>query len=147
VEDDGGIPVIADRNWLTYNNFRSGDLTAGIGTDAADATIAQGDLCEIDCDEDKLIVWVHAGNEGAADLAPGTIVELYSVIGTTDTLIDSVTMSDSVPMGWYNESIQFDITGLSAATFDALRVIISSPEQDCDATNNEIVFTGPFCVD
>lgn len=147
VEDDGGIPAVADLNWMSYNSFRSGDVTSGDGLSAPDLTLAQGDICEIDCDEDRLVVWVHAGNEGATEVRPeaNPKVRVYGVIGGTETLIDTVAILNPLPTGKYLESVQIDISGMDVASFDRLIFRIESDEQECDPYNNDLVWDGPFC--
>jgi hypothetical protein len=146
VEDDGGIPVTADMNWSIYNNFRSADVTGKAGLSAPDLVVAQADLCEIDCDEGKLIAWVQAGNEGASDVAAGASINLYTVTGGVETLYESVTSTDAMNMGWYNDSVQFDIEGVDLGTLEALIVRVEHDSIECDDTNNEVRFDGPFCL-
>jgi len=147
VNDDGSIPRVPDLNWLTYNNFRSGDVLAGSGFHTVDLTVAYGDICEADCDEDKLVLWVNAGNQGAADLDPASrgFVDLVAVINGAEVPIQSVQINDVMSQGWYQDSIQFDITGYDPRTFDRLIARIRSSEEDCVPTNNQLVWEGPFC--
>jgi hypothetical protein len=145
VDDDGGIPSSPAANWLTYNNFRSGDMEAGDGVAAPDATLAQADLCEIDCDEDRIVLWANAGNEGAAATLPGATIELYAVVAGVETLLQTQVVPAVIPAGWYADSLVFDLVGVDPSTYDALVLRISLGELECDATNNELRWEGPFC--
>jgi hypothetical protein len=145
VDDDGRIPATPDPNWLTYNNFRSGDIEAGSGLSSPDATLAQADLCEIDCAEDRLVLWVNPGNEGAANLAAGATIGLYATILGVETLLDEQ-IASAIPAGWYADSLTFDLQGRDPATFDAIVLRITPTELDCDDANNELRWEGPFCA-
>jgi len=145
IDDDGTIPATADLNWLSYNNFRSGDMTAGDGISAPDLTLAQGDLCEIDCDEDRIIFWVNPGNEGAVDLDVVATIDVYTRTGTTDTLVTTVRVPPSLLVGGYADSVQIELTAAQVAGVGAVVFVISSDDLECDDTNNTLVWRGPFC--
>jgi hypothetical protein len=147
IDDDGTIPSPADLNWLSYNNFRSGDILSGEGLSAPDLTIAQADICEIDCDEDKLIVWVQPGNLGAADVTPemNPKVEFYWVKEGVETLVESRPITDTLEVGAYQASMQFELTGVDPDDVPKLLFRISSDDLECDESNNELEWKGPFC--
>jgi hypothetical protein len=145
VEDDGTIPARADINWLDYNNFRSGDMTAGDGISAPDLTLAMGDLCEIDCDEDRIIFWLHAGNQGAVDLEVPATVEIYARRGGSDTLITTLTLPPALEVGWYGESRQIELAASDVAGADAMVFVIGSDDLECEERNNDLIWPGPFC--
>ncbi|MFH1468049.1 MAG: VCBS repeat-containing protein [Pseudomonadota bacterium] len=145
VNDDGTIPAHADLNWLSYNNFRSGDMTAGDGTYAPDLTLAQGDICEIDCDEDRLLLWINPGNEGAVDLSQPATIDVYARHGTTDTFLTSVEYTAGITVGTYADSIRIELSVADVADAGALVFVISSEDLECDETNNTLVWRGPFC--
>ena len=147
VNDDGTIPTTADLNWLTYNNFRSGDLTAEEGTLAPDLTLSEGDVCELQCDDGTLYVWVHAGNEGAADLTVGATVTMYAEIGGTEYLLDEVEITDVMYAGEFQDSLQFTIEYEDPASWDAMIFRIESDDLECDSDDNELRWEGPFCVE
>jgi hypothetical protein len=136
---------VADQNWQTFNNFRSGDMTAGDGTSAPDLTLAMADICEIDCDEDRLILWLHAGNEGAVDLDIESELLVYARTGGTDTLLDAMVVDPTLYTGAYADSIQVELTMSDVGAADSIVFVISSQELECDETNNELVWDGPFC--
>ncbi len=145
INEDGTIPASADLNWLDYNNFRSGDMTAGDGISAPDLTLAMGDVCEIDCDEDIVLVWLHAGNEGAVDLDVAATVLVYARTGSTDTLLDTVTIAPSLTVGRYADSVLVELTASQVEGIDSLVFEISSEDLECAEDNNTLVWPGPFC--
>jgi hypothetical protein len=149
IDDDGSIPRVADLNWDTFNNFRSGDMLAGSGFSTVDLTIDATDKCEAECDSGKLVVWVNVGNSGAADLdvaASRGFVDLVAIINGHEQAIDSVPINGAtVVHGTYQESIQFDITGYDPTTFESVIVRVRSQERDCNVANNEVRWDGPFC--
>ncbi len=145
INDDGTIPAVADRNWLSYNNFRSGDMTAGDGTSAPDLTLAMGDICEIDCDENRILLWLHAGNQGAVDLTVPATIEVYARTGAIDTLLTTITMPPSMLVGWYGESRQIELAAADVNSIDSLVFVISSDDLECEERNNDLIWPGPFC--
>lgn len=148
INDDGTVPTTAATNWATYNNFRSGDLTAGQGSDLSDLAVADPGSCEIDCDEDRIVLWIHPGNEGLADVfvADLPVLELYAESGGVESFVDSVALAD-VYSGEYGANVTFDVSGLGLATIDAFIVRIASIQEDCDPANNEHRWEGPFCAE
>jgi hypothetical protein len=145
INDDGTIPAVPDLNWLSYNNFRSGDMTAGDGTSAPDLTLAMGDLCEIDCDENRIVFWLHAGNQGAVDLNVPATVEIYARTGSTDVLLTTITLPPSQVVGWYGESRQIELAASDVVGADSLVFVISSDDLECEERNNDLIWPGPFC--
>ena len=88
VDDDGGIPASPALNWLSYNNFRSGDLTAGQDGEYPDIIVDIPEVCIFDCDAGFLEVYVRVGNQGYLDAEDGLMVELWGELsdGTTTVL-------------------------------------------------------------
>ncbi len=67
VNDDGTIPEVEEPSWETYNTFRSGDLTAGEALAAPDLSVTSTSVCEDECSDDELVLWVQVSNEGAVE--------------------------------------------------------------------------------
>ncbi len=143
VEDDGTIPTVADDSWLGPNSFRSGDTSGKNGRSAPDLVVNLAELCEIECDRDRLVVWVHPGNEGAQDSAGARLRVSYD-IGGDRTLVDVFDL-DPLVTGEFAESLQIAIEGVDPATLDALVFEVESAEPECREDNNELVWSGPFC--
>ena len=145
INEDGTIPTSADLNWLDYNSFRSGDMTAGDGISAPDLTLAMGDVCEIDCDENRFLIWLNAGNEGAVDLDVPATLEVYARKDKNDYLLQTHTIDPSLLAGYYADSLQIELSADEVGGIDALVFVISSEDLECDETNNTLVWPGPFC--
>jgi hypothetical protein len=146
VEDDGSVPVTAATNWATYNNFRSGDVTAGSGANLADLTLARAGLCDLDCEEGRLVLSIHAGNQGLADVtaAHRPTVELYAVEGGAETLVDTQPLADLLS-GEFLPNVVFDVTTVDLAATDAFVVRVQSRLPQCNDNNDEYTWDGPFC--
>lgn len=155
VNDDGTIPAVADLNWLTYNNFRSGDIAAGQGTDAPDLVIDIVDVCGFECDDGLLYVQVQAGNQGFADVAGPVSVNLISQTAGSDDVLASFELSDlqsgELEAGLMLE-IPMDATELEA--IEDLRLAIDGGDfaaatggawLECDETNNEDLWGENVC--
>ncbi len=105
VNDDGSIPAHPDPNWLTYNNFRTGGTTLGLGSDLADLSPSNPVYCCNDDDTVDLDVQVSntglAGttaftsdvyNPGDSEVASGAALTLAS--GTAQSLAFHIAHSD-----------------------------------------------------
>ena len=147
INDDGSLPLVAAPNWSTYNHFRSGDLTAGAGSERPDLTLAQPGLCEAECDDGRLLLWIHPGNQGLADVASvhDPVLELFAVVGGAETLVQSTPLGD-VPAGAFQSAVVHEVTGLDFATVEAFVARVSSDLPECDETNDEHRWEGPFCA-
>ncbi len=124
VEDDGGIPKSPAQNWLTYNNFRSGDMDAGDGLKAPDLTVELGDICEIDCDEDRLLLWVHPGNLGASDVTSGAELVVIAGIGGSPTEVARIAVTDALTVGDFLGGIEIELNEPDMDTWNSIRVRI-----------------------
>lgn len=141
VDDDGGIPAVQVPNWSRFNNFRSGDLATGFGTSLPDLVVAEGAVCEAECDAGRLVVWVHAGNIGAVEAEPGAVLTLSGVTGGSETMLGTVTLG-GLPSGAYADAHEFDV---AVGGVDSLVARIVPAAGECDAENNEVRIDGPFC--
>jgi hypothetical protein len=144
VEDDGRIPAFPAPSWVSYNDFRSNH----VGEPAValpDATLAFADVCEVDCDEGRLVVRVHPGNVGGAELPDGAIVELYARVGGIERFVAGASVPSAIGPGSYGESVVFDLTGEDLGSFQDLVLYIRSGVEDCDGTNDRVRWSGPFC--
>jgi hypothetical protein len=104
-----------------------------------------GDLCEIDCDEDRIVFWLHAGNQGAVDLDVPASVEIYARSAGTDTLITTLTFPPSLLVGEFGESRQIELAASDFVGADSAVFVISSDDPECDDRNNDLIWPGPFC--
>ncbi len=146
VNDDGTIPAPVPSNWPNHNNFRSGDMTIAQGADAPDLRVGTGGYCEIDCEDDKVIFWVHIGNDGLADIeVEATItVELEAADGGLITY-DTITVQPSLLSGLYQDSIRIVVPASQLLGKVAINFTAATDALECDETNNGLRIEGPFC--
>ena len=152
VNDDGTIPAVPDQNWLSYNNFRSGDLVSGQGGVFPDLIATIDDVCVTYCDEGQILVWVRVGNQGYEDV---TNVEIQLIAEGTDG--DEVIATETVALiesGIMNDMILLDITDLDPTEpiFD-LRLEIDGGDlatdgsfEECDEENNSHTWGQTICL-
>ncbi len=145
VDDDGGIPSSPDLNWLSYNSFRSGDTRQAEGSTAPDVVLTEGDLCELDCDEDRLRLWVHPGNQGLAATVADAELVVTAEVGGSLVELERVALSDPLVSGLFDESVQVDFEDADLDTWTAIEVELVLDEPECDDTNNVLRIEGPFC--
>lgn len=141
VDDDLGIPAVPEDNWARYNNFRSGDLATGFGSRQPDVLLAAGEVCEVDCDEGRLVVQVHPGNEGAVE-AHGATVTLSIVTDDVETVVGTQ-RTGPIPAGAYTRALVFDLVGVTP--FDRMVARILPDDLQCDDADDALVIAGPFC--
>jgi hypothetical protein len=141
VNPDGTIPPMPTPNWTVYNNFRSGDISPPDGGAAPDLTV-EASICQFECAEDMLELWVHLGNVGASPLTAGAEIQVYGVEGMTETLLATKAWVGELPPGKFADAEMFM---LNATTYDTLVVRAVANEEECDLDNNEVSLHTPFC--
>ncbi|MFZ5478893.1 MAG: FG-GAP repeat domain-containing protein [Myxococcota bacterium] len=129
VDDDGGIPAAADLNWLTFNNFRSGDLGVPTGGVSPNLRIAVTDVCASFCDEGRWLVWVQIANDGLADVDGDVSVELFAVTDTGDVSLGEQTLA-GVAAGTLTESVLFDVSGVDASALRGFEARVDAGDDD-----------------
>jgi hypothetical protein len=143
IDEDGAVPRVARRNWLTYNNFRSSDMSANAGLDAPDLRLAPAGVCELDCDENRLLVYVHVGNEGATTAGRPVVTAVAREAGV-DFNLGQRAYPDVQP-GTYFGADLWVIEGLIWPDVESITFRVTGDNQDCDESNNVLVLDGPFC--
>ncbi|MEQ1501916.1 MAG: VCBS repeat-containing protein [Myxococcota bacterium] len=144
VDNDGGIPANPAPNWPTYNNFRSGDVTAVAGNGQADAIPLDGDACSVDCDEGHLYVVVRVGNGGTDDLPPGVPATLYTETGSGWVPVETRTTPDVLVPGATTDGWTYD---LDPSAIGALRFAVDDDGTglglvaECHEDNNVLDLT------
>jgi hypothetical protein len=136
----GSIPAVPDANWLSYNSFRSGDLSAAAGGAFSDALPEHVEICLDDCDQGLLQVVVRVGNGGVDDMPASVPVSLYSLQGSTATFIEAQDTVQIVPAGETTYGIVYEIPVSSVPT-GRLRVVVDDENgleilQECHEDNN-----------
>jgi len=145
VDDDGGVPRAPAANWDSYNNFRSGDVTAGSTWSYPDLTLATADVCALDCEDGALWIWVQPGNIGAESAPAGATVDVWGVVDGEDQWLASDVVGETLPSGWFGLSIQFVLDAVDPTRLERVWVEISPAEGECDPDNNVTGWEGPFC--
>ncbi|MBL9100981.1 MAG: hypothetical protein JNL82_08485 [Myxococcales bacterium] len=141
--DDGTIPAVADLNWLTYNNFRSGDLSPPDGLAAPDLQIKAPESCMNVCDGQILQIWVQIGNVGAVPLTAGAKIEVYGTIMGMESLLKT---EGFLPVLQPGEFADATIIEVDTSDVDSLRLVVIPNEAECKVDgDNEIVLSKPFC--
>ncbi len=105
VDEDAGIPAAPDVNWVSYNTFRSADMSVADGGLLADAVPVLGDICNAECENGHLYVTVVVGNQGLTDLPAGVPISLWS----DDTWLATLYTDEEVAPGKSTKGLIFDV--------------------------------------
>ncbi|MEZ4450584.1 MAG: VCBS repeat-containing protein [Nannocystaceae bacterium] len=145
VNDDGTIPAKPNPNWATYNNFRSGDLSAADGLEAPDLVVITPDSCLNECTgADSVNVWIQLGNLGVAPLTAGVTIEIYATTMGVETLLDTIPVDIILQPGEIADAFPIMINAPGA---DKIRISAKPNEAECIVDPaNEIVLEAPFCT-
>ena len=145
VGDDGAVPMMPAPNWLTYNNFRSGDLSANDGLAAPDLKLVSPESCLNECQApDKVKIWFQLGNAGAAPLTAGATVEVYGTMNGMESLITSVDFLAPLAPGEFADAQSVEV---ASAGLEQIRLVAVPKEAECVVDpSNEIVLDPPFCT-
>jgi len=152
VDDDGTIPAVADLNWDLYNSFRAQPAEYTGADHLPDLVIELEDVCRLECDRGRLVVWGRAGNQGLADVAGELTVSLWLEESGSWQEAASTTI-DGVPAGELRESFVFDLAGLEGREITDLSLAIDGGDdaaeggawQECDESNNEATWGEDVC--
>ena len=139
------MPDPYDPNWLTYNNFRSGDLSAADGLAAPDLKLIAPNSCINEClGGTQAIVWYQLANLGAGALTAGATVEVYGTSMGVESLLATKEFMMVLAPGEVSEgqSVLVDINGL-----DSLRMVAKPAEEECVVDPaDELKLVPPFCT-
>jgi hypothetical protein len=141
VADDGTIPAMPVPNWQVHNNYRSGDDSPPDGTAAPDVVV-EPSICQYQCEDTMLQLWVSLGNVGASPLTAGATIEVHGDKGGQQTLLATQPFVEVLDAGQYTAGFGFLV---DAAGYDALVVRAVAGEEECKQDNNEVVLSPPFC--
>ncbi len=150
VEDDGSIPAGEDPNWLSYNNYRSGDLTPGEGYSGPDVEVTIDDVCTDECGGGKstgnLVVWLSVSNAGFTDVEDDFDVEIWSLSGAGFSVIHTERWTSTVSAGTKTDAIEVRIEDVPTpienlfAFVDGGNTAGLGVIDECHETNNEVVW-------
>ncbi len=145
INEDNTVPKVTPPNWASYNNFRSGDLSAPDGLAAPDLVLVTPESCISLCSApDELELWVQLGNLGAAPLTAGAAVEVYGTKMGVETLHDTVQFPGILQPGEYADAVSIKV---DTKDLDQLRLKAVAKEEECKADPaNEVIIVPPFCM-
>ncbi len=149
VADDASIPPDPDTNWLTYNNFRSGDLSAASGGAMSDAVPQFVEACTSECDSGMLRVVFRVGNGGVEPLPPGVVASLYARHETGWVFLESRTTATAITPGQTTAGWVFDLDP-ATVPLGILRFVVDDEDgtswvTECHEENNIVVVNEGLC--
>lgn len=153
VTDNGHIPTAEDSNWLTYNNFRSGDITASSqGYTGPDLVPQVLDICKDECDNKAMLVWVTIGNKGYVDVDQDVNLKLVGVLDDgSETLLGDTTVTATIPAARKLDSFEFRVDPIPAtlksmyAKVDGGNNASKGVVDECLEDNNEDEWKESIC--
>lgn len=151
VEEDGSIPRYQETNWLSYNNFRSGDLTPGEGYSGPDLAVAIEDICADECSLGNVTVWYTVGNQGYNDVEDDVLIEFFAETNEGSVVLGEVTWSADLLQGVQTASESIEFTGVPTPLYDVWMAIdggdnaSSSAIDECYEDNNTAEWGAIIC--
>ena len=150
VNNDSTIPADPDTNWLSYNNFRSGDLAAASGGAMSDAIPELVEVCNDECEDGLLRLVFRIGNGGVEPLPPGISGSLYArAEGSWNLLETQTTAAQIMPArttpGWVFDVDPADVP-LGVVRFVADDDGSGGWVTECHEDNNEIIVNDGLCI-
>ncbi len=145
IEDDLTIPTHPDPPWLSPANLFRGQPSSIFVTAKPDLAIDIHDVCIASCEpggyaDISMQIW----NAGPEEVAPGLVVEIYGGDGTTETLIEVVTLTDAVPA---EGSLEWVVSTTHEAVGTHLRAVVDPADLvlECDEGDQEDTFVLEGC--
>ena len=154
MNDDGTIPTNPDPNWLTFNNFRSGDMTAALpGADYADLIGQIDEICNLFCDDDELTVTVRVANQGFAAVADPVEVVLYGITSDGEVELGRTDIQGGIASGIMGSTVMFELSGVDVTTLTNMRVEVDGGDSatdggahmECNEENNSATWDQLIC--
>ncbi len=142
VNDDGSIPTNQPANWLTYNNYRSGD--AGLPPSSWNDLVPEVvDVCTKEC-PDTLILVARVWNAGTEEVPAGLSVGIRA--GANGTVVATATVPDPIPSGRSSQGVQLTVAVADLQGKKPFLVVDTdasgySSVTECLEDNNAIVVT------
>mgnify|MGYP001571705822 FL=1 len=151
VEDDGSIPQYEETNWLTYNNYRSGDLTPGEGYSGPDLFAEVVDVCDVECDDGVVWVWVSVANQGYNDVDDDFDLEIWGDTDSGLVLLGTERWTGTVAQGTKTDALEIRLSGVPSPLYDVIAMvdggdnITLSMVDECHEDNNESEWGALVC--
>ena len=144
IGDQGDVPEKPEANWASYNNFRSGDLSAADGLLAPDLQMLSPQSCINECGgPDEVNIWVQLGNTGGAPLLAGAVIEVYVTKMGVESLLTSIEVPGPFLPGEFLDAIMVPVV---TTDLEQIRLVAKPKESECVIDMaNEIVLEPPFC--
>lgn len=140
VNDDLTVPPVPDASWLDHNTFRVPEalpMDPGEETLLTDASIHVGEVCELECDQDRLRVVMRIGNTGLQTLPAGLELRLVTESGSTV----SETLGADLAPGETSQGFVFDLEPTHGDL--VFHVDPDGSLSECSLENNEITVAAP----
>jgi hypothetical protein len=149
VNDDGSIPRTPATNWLSYNNYRSGDLAAAAGGAMSDATVELVEICTEECAAGLLRVVVRIGNGGVQPLPAGVVGSLYARVEGGWSLLESKATGVEILPARTTPGWVFNIDP-ARVPLGVLRFVADDDNgtswvTECHEDNNELIISDGLC--
>jgi len=158
VSENGGIPQVAEPNWLVdgLNNFRQNDQGDGL-FDAPDLTADGLGFDATGCMVNGVVIWAEIANRGQQGVPPGLPVSFYhndpraggQLLGveyTTSLLLPG--QSEQVPFVWINPPMNQALTVYIVADDEGWNAVDNRPagkHSECREGNNFGFVTDIVC--
>jgi hypothetical protein len=149
VNDDGSIPRSPATNWLSYNNYRSGDLAAAAGGAMSDATVELVEICTEECDAGLLRIVVRVGNGGVQPLPAGVVGSLYARIEGGWALLETKATGVAILPARTTPGWVFNIDPADVP-LGVVRFVVDDDNgtswiTECHEDNNELIISDGLC--
>ena len=145
VADDGTVPKVAAQNWKSFNNFRSGDLSANDGAAAPDLKVVAPMECLNKCSgADMAEIWVQLGNVGAAPLTAGADIQVYTTVLGVESLDQTIPFAQPLQPGEFAAAVLIQV---KTTDLEKVRIVAVPKEAECVVDPaDELVVEAPFCM-
>ena len=130
IDDDLGVPVIPQKNWLSWNNFRAGGTLAGPPNWLPDLVV-EASSCADTCGGMRANVYATVSNEGLS-LAERVRIE---VLGPDGDVLDSATI-DTIESGESEVAGPFELGRPEWRSGVRVRVDGADLIEECDEDHN-----------
>ena len=144
VNDDGTLPLQPAPNWLTFNNFRSGDISPPDGLVAPDLQISAPESCIGECvGSNQAVLWFQVKNAGSVPQLAGATVEVRGSAKGVESLLTTVDVPGPLAPG---EVLPAMNVLVDVEDVEQIRLVLVSNEIECIVDlNNEILLQPPYC--
>lgn len=144
INDDMTIPSVSEPYWLTTNSFRS----AGLGDRLPDVDPYPVflDVCELECDRDRVVISATVANGGGTVTPAGLDVVLRA--GPDGPVLATATTSEDVAPYTTGEVLRFEVAATRlGGQPPTIEVDPAGRREQClTRTDDDVaVWTGPVC--